>query len=187
MQEFTRNPAIESAAVTVLHYTPDPVKRKTIASLQKELNETISLSPSMNSTPSSLPNVNSRSLTSTRRKHVSFSPSNDDKEDVEELKDMLARQEKIQQIINNDPDFDQEDRRDWEQNITLTTKKIERLVRKKQEAVEREKQEKSALTKWRRKQDKLKELEDTGLIDPSIARKWADKQEELAKRISSLQ
>lgn len=86
---------------------------------------------------------------------------------VSEMKKLLEAKKAHYALLQDDPDFDQEDLDDWLQSMAKLERHIQNATMSK---VTQEAQ------KWQRKQAKLRELDQAGLLDDDLAQKWKAKQ-----------
>lgn len=161
--EFSRNVAVESAALEKLGYTVDQVKRKTIAQLTKELQEVA---------------TNAKEVTSpNRKKRVTFNrevspPLRRNSVDalLQGVERVLRAKQAYTTTLEEDDDFTDADLHDWHQSIETLKRHAEQLRGSHLRAL------------WERRQEKIKEMESHGLLEASLAQKWAEKQQQLRAR-----
>lgn len=127
-ETFIRNPDVERAAVQVLGYREDQVKRLTISQLERELE--ISAPRKVNR--------------------------------LKQLQQLLEKRKNFTPVLENDPDFDDSDLEAWDESLERLEKEIER--------------ESSGRERWERRQRKLLKMEEDNLLDVTLAKKWAEKQ-----------
>ena len=161
---FSRNIKIETDALEKLGYSVGQVKRNTISHLERELKK-------WQNTPELLDGShnmrNEQNPVHPPRKQEHRSPSvtwaMPEENQFKKMQDLLQRKKDYTDTLENDPDFDEEDLEDWLDSIYYLEVQLNNHV-----------------NYWERKQKKLTKLEEAGLLDAKLAKKWAEKQE--AKR-----
>ncbi len=150
---FTRNPEVEELAQEKLHYSVEEVKRRTIAQLQKELNG-LRKSNVSDKSPGS-------GLKTPPHRHIGGAY-------IRTLKKLYEQKRAMFSLLEEDSDFDDEDLQDWEESLQRLKNEIQTYSKRYEHAL---------VEKWERKREKLKQLEDEGLLDEIIGEKWAKKHE----------
>lgn len=199
MSVFSRNIEIEEAAAEVLNYTEDEVKRKTISRLTQELKDvgffdSSSSESASNSNAtdnndeelfeeeetkekpkakpkSSPPREERREKESSSKKTVSFSTSNGKVVNMARLRDLKRKlQAKINmtRMLEEDEDFTVDDMVEWNESVSRLEDEIADM------GIDYEKQ----MAMWKRKQEKIEEIDSLGLLDETLKSLWKQKQDD---------
>jgi hypothetical protein len=191
---FTRDPQVEEMAQEKLHYSMEEVKRKTITQLQKELN---ALRKSNTKDSGNVNNNNNNRVNdddyeeddnddddntsppeSKKSQKLKSRSAEDGKKTpphkhiggayIHSLKKLYEQKRAMFSLLEEDSDFDDEDLQDWEDSLHRLKAEIQNYSRR---------YEQELLERWERKREKLKQLEDEGLIDEQLGVKWSRKLE----------
>lgn len=206
MASFSRNPAIESAAVEKLGLSVDQVKRRTIAELTKELKrggfstlpvKTVDPAEDKDELRSALKKSSDRKVNvSFGDKHISSNGnSNSNNEESRgglseeslakwiELHKLYKAKVKFRRQLEADPDFTEEDLRDWDASVERTRQRVEHII-----GIDIGDEDALALLweKWERREAKLAEMTAMGIMDSKLTEKWSDKQATLLKILKSV-
>jgi len=171
---FMRDPQVEEMAQEKLHYSMEEVKRKTIAQLQKELNalrksNVMDDDDDDNTSPPESKKSQKSKLRSAEDGKKTPPHTHIGGAYIHSLKKLYEQKRTMFALLEEDSDFDDEDLQDWEDSLYRLKAEINNYSRRyEQELVER----------WERKREKLKQLEDEGLIDEQLGVKWSRKLEE---------
>jgi len=214
-----RDPEVETEAARILGYTPDQVKRKTIAELKKELKEArpeTSRHDSGTSSKTKLRNVTfaptqesqeaprSRGTEGRKKKEIvgqiSLSPTTrrsrswssedrgdrredhkkDDRKyddgdlsDIVDLHHVLRAKVKFTVQLEKDDDFSLADLAEWDKSVERSRERLNRAL----ERADLTANGGADLKKlWKRREEKIAEMQDMGLLDAELIRVWKAKQ-----------
>lgn len=219
---FVRDSVIEQAAVNILGYTVDEVKRKTLSQLSRELekaghglNDT---GPNSNATDDELKDRNDHRKEEESdddaverleklkerffareerrsKKTVSFQPiqcpaplsrkesppkkkqdKNVDTKNLIQQRELLDAKLRFTKQLEQDDDFTRDDLADWNESI----ERLEKELRESDQIIERK------LETWKRKQEKIEEMDSMGLLDEELKRTWQRKQNEEWKTLKKV-
>lgn len=184
---FTRNPVVEQAAVEILGYREDQVKRLTIAQLERELGSARKSSPNSgkpkasvsfsepvapfssressgqreaSSKKSSPPSASTRKASTTNKKSTASKKSSaTEDEHLAQLIKLYQRKVECMSELADDSDFDGDDLEDWAESIE----------RARAACLQWEEQTRG---RAERKARKIKQLHHDGLLDQVLQKKW---------------